>query len=97
MILTPVTVSGSLSASQAISTLPGRLMSITLMPPATGTATLVLYDNASAASGTILDMVYVSATSTQSININCVVGKAYQKGLYASLTGTTSFNVGYQT
>lgn len=96
MILEPITMTGSITTSQSIATGRGRVMAIDLIAPVTGTALLVLYDNPSGPTGNVVAQVALTSSATQSISITMPVGRAYQLGLYASLTGTTSFNIGYQ-
>lgn len=95
MILEPCTSSGEKSASALISSHPGLLMAIDLLPPASGAATLVIYDNnAASASGTVLFECSVSS-GTASSSINMSMARYSGKGLYAVLTGTTTYVVGY--
>ena len=97
MILEPCTSSGIQTASAAISTRPGTLCSIDLMPPSVGTSVLKIYDNPSAASGTILFECAVSAgVGSQSINMS--MARYVGNGIYASLVdaqGDATYVVGY--
>jgi hypothetical protein len=98
MIIQPSTSSGSLGATALIMSIPCRLCSIDILPPATGTASLIVYDNntSSSTSALVLCQIYISASSTQSVNFDLSTPRAANKGLYAVLTGTTTYNLGYQ-
>ncbi len=88
----PATSSGSKSADAAILTQPGRLLCIDLNPPAASDATLVIYDNASAASGTVL--MTVTATAGQG-SVHIETDRICNNGIYVDVTGTTTYVIGY--
>jgi len=70
-------------------------MAIDLLPPNSGAATLVIYDNNTAnASGTILFEGACQA-GTASSSVNMSMARYVTKGIYAVLTGTTTYVVGY--
>ena len=97
MILEPCTMSGNKTASTAIWARPGILGVIDLGAPTTGVVTLKIYDNPTAASGTVLARIDLPAGVT-SVN-NLQVGRQALTGLYAELsgtyTGTINFNIGF--
>lgn len=79
--------SGLKSADTAIMTQPGKLTSLIVCADGTNAATAVLYDNASAASGTVLAKVIVDAGATQEhvsfdYPIDCL------QGIYLDISGT---------
>lgn len=84
----PATSSGLKSADAAILAMPGRLMGIHLVADGTNAAALVVYDNASAASGLALAKLSIAATGTfQSINLP-EEGIVCNNGIYADVSGT---------
>ncbi len=97
MILEPCTSSGEKTASAAISTHPGLLMAVDLIPPSVGTAVLKIYDNPSAASGTIIfECATTAGVASQSFSFN--MARYAGTGIYASLVdaqGDASYVVGY--
>lgn len=80
------TSSGLLSASAAIQAQGGYIHAITLIPAAAA-STLTVYDNASAASGTV-----VAATTAVATGASTTVSFHWpvpaNAGIYASVTGT---------
>lgn len=94
MILEPSSVSGEKNASAVIYAAPAILQSIDLLPPATGVATLKIYDHPSTASGTIIAELVVAA-GQNSASIHLATARRAVTGLYASLSGTTTFVVGF--
>lgn len=94
MILEPSTSSGAQTADGVIYAAPAILQSIDLMPPASGVATLKIYDHPSAASGTLLATLEVAA-GANSQSIHMTTARRALRGLYADLTGTTTFVVGF--
>ena len=79
--------SGLKNADAAISAGRNRINAITLLGDGTNAASLIIYDNASAASGTVLAKVTQLATArlTHIIFENPVFA---EKGIYADVTGT---------
>jgi len=88
--------SGLKSADAAIMAQPGKLTSLMVCADGTNAATVVLYDNASAASGTVIAKIIVDAGATQEsfsvdFPIDCL------NGIYADVTGTgAEYIVHYQ-
>ena len=97
MIIEPAKMSGEKTASTAIYARPCLLAAVDILPPSTGSATLKIYDNASAASGTIIfEASVVAGTAATSVNMS--MARYAQYGLYASWTNTSgdsAFNVGF--
>ena len=79
--------SGLKNADAAISAGRNRINAITLLGDGTNAASLIVYDNASAASGTVLAKVTQLATArlTHIIFENPVFA---ENGIYADVTGT---------
>lgn len=88
MNLEPATSSGLLSADTAVSAAPCRLLGLQVLADGTNAATVIIYDNASAASGTVLVKVIVDATLTSQDARIPLAGIVANKGLYADVTGT---------
>lgn len=84
----PATSSGLLSADTAVSALPGRLLGVALIADGTNAATVILYDNASAASGTVIAKLSVAALGTYADMNMPNEGIAVNKGIYADVAGT---------
>lgn len=83
----PSTSSGRQTASVAIMAAPGKLRGIMAEADGTNAATIIVYDNATAASGTILAKIVVDAGLTY----ECLLppgGIVANAGLYLSLSGT---------
>lgn len=97
MIQSPVTMSGNKTASAVITARPGVLGVIDISPPSTGVTILKIYDNPTAASGTVIARVDIAA-GTDSVNNMGYLRQALT-GMYAELsgtyTGTINFNVGF--
>ena len=79
--MTAVTADGAIKAA------PGALCSVVLTG-GSDAATLVLYDNASAASGTVL--LTLKAAAATSIVFTPAQAAAVGKGIYADITGTAA-------
>lgn len=79
--------SGLKSADAAISTGAGLLCAVQLITDGTNAATLVIYDNASAASGTVLYKGSITGASLSRTDVLTFPVKAVN-GLYADITGT---------
>lgn len=83
-MLTPVT-SVAVTADAVVSAIPGALCAV-LLTGGSDAATIILYDNASAASGTILATLKAAINTTVSY---CPAHPlAVSKGIYADITGT---------
>lgn len=89
------TTSGILSATTQIQSTEGQLTGIDLVPPATGTVTLTIYDSIGGTSAaTAIASLQVNSLAN-SITTHYSIPRAFNKGCYAVLTGTTSFIVLY--
>ena len=81
------TSSGEKTSSAAILAMPGALQTVVVTADGTNQATVILYDNASAASGTILARVIVDAGLVfESLHLTIPV--VALNGIYASISGT---------
>jgi len=80
----------SLSATGAVKAAPGRLASI-LVTTALSAAAVTIYDNPSAASGTVLAVIPASSA----IGTRIVVDLPAFSGIYASFGGTGTVAFGY--
>lgn len=83
----PSTSSGLKSADAVISAATSTLRGLTVIADGTNEATVILYDNASAASGTVLDKVIVDAGLTH-VYVPYHGGVVALNGIYADVTGT---------
>lgn len=83
----PALTSGLKTADAAILNQSGHLHSLMVIADGTNAATVVLYDNASAASGTVLAKIIVDATSTFE-SFTALEGIECANGIYADVTGT---------
>lgn len=98
MMLEPYIMSGEKSTSTQISTKPGILLAVDLLPPDAGIAILKLYDSNS---GSVADKVIFEAAAAageSSANHVLTAGRFVTKGIYAGLTDATAtcrFNIGY--
>jgi len=84
----PVTSSGLKSADAAISAIGAYLHGVYLISDATNACNVVIYDNASTNSGTVLAKLSIPASTTapQFITFNNPVSA--NAGIYADVTGT---------
>lgn len=84
-----VTSSGLLTADTAVCATGSRMHSIQLIPDGTNACSVVVYDNASAASGTVLAKVTIPASATLpavfSSDSNPVTAS---KGIFVDVSGT---------
>lgn len=67
---------------------PGRLRGLSVIADGTNAATVILYDNASAASGTVLAKVVVDATLTYADLNLPAAGVICNEGIYLDVSGT---------
>lgn len=81
------TSSGLKTSDGVISANPCRLKSIQVIADNTNAATAILYDNSSAASGTVIAKIVVDATTTYE-SFNSEGGIVCNNGLYLDLGGT---------
>jgi len=80
----------SLTATGAVKASAGRLLKIVITTAMSAAATTI-YDNASAASGTILFVIPASATAGSVYDVNLPAAN----GIYASFAGTGTVTFGY--
>lgn len=79
--------SGEKTSSTAISAVPSFLTGVQIITDGTNNAKLILYDNASAASGTVLlEMTIVGANNYGGRNWTFPI--VCSNGIYAAVTGT---------
>lgn len=83
-----VTSSGLQTADGVISNAPGRLHGVSVGADGTNAATVIIYDNASAASGVVLAKVIIDATSTHESVVLPDCGVEANNGLYLDIGGT---------
>ena len=96
MFIGPQTTSDQQSASAQIASRPGFFHGFELTPPNVGLATLKIYDseNSSISGKKILAEATVAA-GQNSIFLTYVVPRVANRGIYVTLTGTTTYVVGY--
>lgn len=82
------TSSGRKTADAAIVTRPTRLVSVILEGDGTNAASVTLYDNASAASGTVLAKVLLQASGPMYTQFMIPEGVECSNGIYADVAGT---------
>jgi hypothetical protein len=83
-----ITSSGLRTSDGIISNAPGRLHGICVGANGTDAATVIIYDNASAATGTVLAKVIVDATATHENIVLPEQGVEALNGLYLDIGGT---------
>lgn len=83
-----LTSSGLKSADAVIMAMPGRMFYVQLLGDGTNAASLVLYDNASAASGLVLAKLSLDAGLVQSEPFAVEAGVVANNGIYADVSGT---------
>ncbi len=88
MARSPATTSGRRTADAAISAIPCLLKSVILEGDGTNACSVILYDNASAASGTVLAKLLLPASSTMCIVFENANGIIANSGVYADVAGT---------
>src|SRR4051812_20404840 len=81
------TSSGLKSADAAILAAPGKLRGVTVLTDGTNAATLIIYDNKSAASGTVLEKLIV-AGADRCMKVVFDAGVVANAGIYADVSGT---------
>ena len=80
--------SGLKSADAAILAVPGKVVGIQLIPDGTNACSLIIYDHASSASGTVVLKVALPASSTQDNTVMLNHPILCHSGIYADVTGT---------
>lgn len=88
------TSSGVKSATAQIIATGGYLHGFELNPPSTGYATLNIYDSNNAGTGFLLTTASVAA-GQNSIYCEFPTLRTANSGIYAVLTGTTTYSVGF--
>lgn len=88
------TSSGEKSASAQIIVIGGYLHGFELNPPATGTATLKIYDSSSSGT-TFLIATAATAAGLASIYVEFPAPRTANSGIYAVLTGVTTYSIGF--
>jgi len=88
--------SGVIASSAVVSKYPCLLTDLAVYANGTNGATVILYDNASAASGTVIGKVILPTTSYSGGLINPVPVKALN-GVYVSITGTGASAIVFTT
>lgn len=85
--MNPATSSGLKTADAAILAMPGTLMGLTVLTDGTNDATVILYDNASAASGTVLAKLKVPGAELSKELVVAECGIVANHGIYADVEG----------
>jgi hypothetical protein len=89
MVTEPAQSSGLKSADTAIHSGPCIYLGAKALGDGTNAATVIIYDNASAASGTVVGKSVVDAGLTEGSDLVCPEGGVYcQNGLYLDIGGT---------
>lgn len=92
----PASTSDEKSSSAQIASISGFLHGFELNPPAVGLATLKIYDSEnSTVSGKQILCTATVAAGQNSIYVELPSPRVANKGLYATLTGTTTYVVGF--
>ncbi len=86
--------SGELSGTSQITSTGGYLHGFELNPPTVGLATLKIYDS-NAAGTTKLIATASTAAGLSSIYCEFPSPRTANSGIYAVLTGTTTYNIGF--
>lgn len=84
----PVTSSGRKTSDTAILASAGTLHSVILEGDGTNACSVIIYDNASAASGTVLAKVLLPASGDTFTQFSLDRGVVALNGLYLDITGT---------
>lgn len=87
----PRTTTGALTTSGQISASHGIVFGFDLLPPASGTATLKLYDGTDN-TGRLISTAEASSKGN-SVHVNFPHSRPFQHGLYVELVGTASYVV----
>lgn|SRR5690348_2545271 len=84
----PCTSSGEITSSKAVAARPGKLYALHVTADGTNAATVIVYDNATTNSGTILAEVVVKAGETLGAPQLPNAGVLANNGIYVSISGT---------
>lgn len=88
-----VTSSGEKTASAQIYAAPSYLHNFEVNPPAIGLATVKIYDGTDS-TGTMIASITVAA-GQNSVVVDYKTARIANRGIYAALSGTTSYIVGF--
>ena len=97
-MLEPYIMGGEKSTSTQITTRPGIILAVDILPPDAGIAVLKIYDSNSASTAEKIIFEAATPAGTSSTNFVLTAGRFVGKGIYAVLTDASStckFNVGY--
>lgn len=89
-----VSSSGEKSATAQITQIGGHLHGFELNPPSSGLATLKIYDSKSAGTTSLISTA-TTASGLASIYVEFPGPRACNSGIYAVLTGTTTYVIGF--
>ncbi len=89
-----VTSSGELSSSTQITVIGGYLHGFELNPPGTGIATLKIYDSDTGGTNLLISTA-TTAYGLSSVYVEFPHPRVANKGIYAVLSGTTTYSIGY--
>lgn len=89
-----VSSSGEKSSTAQITLIGGFLHGFELNPPSSGLATLKIYDS-NAGGTSLLLATATTAAGLPSIYVEFPYPRAANSGIYAVLTGTTTYSVGF--
>lgn len=89
-----VSSSGEKSATAQITSTGGFLHGVELNPPASGLATLKIYDSNAAGTNSLITTA-TTAAGLSSIYIEFPNPRACNSGVYAVLSGTTTYVIGF--
>lgn len=84
----PVTSSDLKSADAAISAIGAYLHGVMLISDGTNTASITIYDNATAASGLVLAKISIAATTAAPTYVTFNNPVSANKGIFADVSGT---------
>lgn len=91
----PVTSSDLKSTDAAISAIGAYLHGVMLISDGTNTASLIIYDNATAASGLVLAKIAIPATTAGPTYVTFNNPVSANKGIFADVTGTGAAYIVY--
>ena len=79
--------SGPFTSSQVIAGRPARLVDVGVQTDGTAAVTVLIYDNATTASGRVIAFAY-APSGTKVAGWNCPIPSMATNGLYAAVSGT---------
>lgn len=89
-----VSTSGEKSSTAQITLIGGHLHGFELNPPSSGLATLKIYDSNAAGTSKLVSTA-TTAAGLPSIYVEFPYARACNSGIYAVLTGTTTYVIGF--